>query len=178
MYTDLIKRSLKESLNVDYYRGALGLPGLRGGCGLCHSEMRIIRQCAQLLTDTFGPNQGRNRTLWQQLSLYTTGESCPMCMGASIHVGMGEVIFATSINQLIDYGSAQTKIASPVLTRQSIVGRIPTITFTIGFKKELLERYDPYFQASSQNPNNPAQLCPTGCVRNANNACVAGIVAF
>ena len=40
-----------------------------------HGEIAAINNCTQLY--------GWNRTLWPQYTLYTTGESCPMCQSGS-----------------------------------------------------------------------------------------------
>jgi tRNA(adenine34) deaminase len=52
-------------------------------------------------------NQG-----WGEAVLYTTGESCPMCMSAMIWAGIGGVVYGTPITQLAQYGISQILIPS------------------------------------------------------------------
>ncbi|HZK09086.1 MAG TPA: nucleoside deaminase [Bacteroidales bacterium] len=47
-----------------------------------HAEMNAIRQLA------------KTEIKAHSLSLYTTGEPCPMCMSAIIYAGIGEVVFS------------------------------------------------------------------------------------
>jgi tRNA(adenine34) deaminase len=55
-----------------------------------HGEMMAIRQC---LAD-HGPEALRDATI------YTSGEPCPMCMGAILWCRIGRVVYAASIEEL------------------------------------------------------------------------------
>jgi tRNA(adenine34) deaminase len=50
-------------------------------------------------------NQG-----WADAILYTTGEPCPMCMGAIVWAGIGGVVYGSSIRTLAEAGIAQIMI--------------------------------------------------------------------
>ena len=55
-----------------------------------HGEMVAIQDCLA----RHGPDALRGATL------YTTGEPCPMCMGAILWCGIGRLVYAASIEQL------------------------------------------------------------------------------
>jgi tRNA(adenine34) deaminase len=71
-----------------------GINAVRGPEGrldpTAHGEMMAIRNCL----DTQGAEAMRGATL------YTTGESCPMCMGAIVWCRMGRVVYGVSIDRL------------------------------------------------------------------------------
>jgi tRNA(adenine34) deaminase len=50
-------------------------------------------------------NQG-----WTDTILYTTGEPCPMCMGAIIWAGIGGIAYGSSITALAEAGIAQIMV--------------------------------------------------------------------
>ena len=64
--------------------------GRTNGDPTAHGEMVAIRRC---LAD-HGPAALRGSTL------YTSGEPCPMCMGAIIWCRIGRLVFAASVAQL------------------------------------------------------------------------------
>src|SRR5262245_66404175 len=57
--------------------------------------------------------------------LYTSGESCPMCMGAIIWCGIGRVVFGASIAQLA------TKIGQIMVTNSEIAAKTPFLDIAI-----------------------------------------------
>ena len=52
-------------------------------------------------------------------TLYTSGEPCPMCMGAIIWCGIGRVVFAASIEELA------TKMGQIMLTSRTVADAAP-----------------------------------------------------
>lgn len=58
-----------------------------------HAEINCIRSaCARL-----------HSTQLNALTLYTTGEPCPMCMAAIIHSGISRVIYGVGIETIVRY---------------------------------------------------------------------------
>ncbi len=55
----------------------------------------------------------------QGATLYTTGEPCPMCMGAILWCGFSRLVYGASIAEL------ETRIGQIMLTSQSIAGAAP-----------------------------------------------------
>ena len=55
-------------------------------------------------------NQG-----WADGILYTTGEPCPMCMGAIVWAGIGGVVYGSSITMLAEVGIPQIMIDASVV---------------------------------------------------------------
>jgi len=128
-----------------------------------HGEIEALRNCSQVIAARYGPGQVTNLTLWHQFSLYTTGESCPMCMSAIRFSTLGEAIYATSIETLhtnnwsqISIFSAQVQAASNTCS----FGSDGTAMQTRIVSGVLVPFMDQYFQW--QFTNNP---CPTGCTR-------------
>jgi len=64
--------------------------------------------------------------------LYTTGESCSMCMSALLYAGFSEIIYGTSIMKLIDYGWPQINIPSYALMEAQVTGRFSDGSFLPG----------------------------------------------
>jgi len=80
-----------------------------------HGEMVAIRRC---LAD-HGPASLRGSTL------YTSGESCAMCMGAILWCHMGRLVFAASVQQLA------TKIDQIMLSDADIAAKASFAPITI-----------------------------------------------
>ena len=94
-----------------------------------HGEMVAIRQ---FLAD-HGAETLRGATL------YTSGEPCPMCMGAIIWCGIGRVVYAASIEEL------STKLGQIMVPCAEIAARTPfhTIEITGGvLAAEALKLFD------------------------------------
>lgn len=52
---------------------------------------------------------------WSKVTLYTTGEPCPMCMSAIIWNRISRVVYATSIRKLTDIGLNQIGLDTPTV---------------------------------------------------------------
>ncbi|MGI9524196.1 MAG: nucleoside deaminase [Hyphomicrobiaceae bacterium] len=52
---------------------------------------------------------------WTKLTVYATGEPCPMCMSALVWNRIPRVVFGTSIRKLTEIGLNQIGLASPVV---------------------------------------------------------------
>ncbi len=87
---------------------------------LWHGEMTAIRNCPD--SDT-----GFN---WQEMCLYTTGESCPMCQSAIIWTKMPLVVYGSSMPflQSCDFGQinirARTIIGASRYGQCAIIGGV------------------------------------------------------
>ncbi len=54
-----------------------------------------------------------------RLVLYTTAEPCPMCQGAILWAGIGQVVFGTPIRFLMDIGWKQIDIPAEEVARRA-----------------------------------------------------------
>lgn len=57
---------------------------------------------------------------WEDLTLFTTAEPCPMCQGAILWAGIPQVVFGVSIEDLCSLGWNQIEIGA-----KDIVSRAP-----------------------------------------------------
>lgn len=55
----------------------------------------------------------------RSLTLYTTAEPCPMCMGAILWTGIETVVFGTSISYLADLGWDQIDLGAEALAQSA-----------------------------------------------------------
>ena len=74
-----------------------------------HGEIDVINRLAAVLP---APDP-------TELTLYTTAEPCPMCQGAILFAGIGEVVFGASIRFLADTGWKQIEIPAEELVRRA-----------------------------------------------------------
>lgn len=116
----LMREALAQAAEADFPFGAVitrggevlarGLNlGRRLGDPTAHGEMVAIRR----FVATHPPEELKGTTL------YTSGEPCPMCMGAIIWCGISRVVFAASIEQLA------TKIGQIELPASAIAKAAP-----------------------------------------------------
>ena len=105
---------------------------------------------------------------FQDLSLYTNAESCPMCASAIRSAGFKEYIYGTSIKTLTSQGWGQIQIPSSEVFHRST--DLPSRTSLIG--DVLTNETDPYF-AWQYNTSSP---CPATCKRDASGTCAPAIV--
>jgi tRNA(Arg) A34 adenosine deaminase TadA len=122
----LMRLAIEEAAQGDYPFGAVitrdGEVLARGrNLGLqerdptAHAEMVAIRR----FLAAHGPEKLKGTTI------YTSGESCPMCMGAIVWCGIGRVVYGVSIEQLA------TKIGQIMVTDAEIARRTPFETIAI-----------------------------------------------
>ena len=77
-----------------------------------HAEIATINNCSQSI--------GYDRQTWHNFTLYTTGESCPMCMSAIEWARIGRVVYGTSIDFLVQTGWHQITISSKQVNEKTI----------------------------------------------------------
>lgn len=122
--------------------------------------MAAINNCTKILTDPSGPygyTPSEAQEAFTQLSLYTNGESCPMCAAAIQWTGFREYIYGTSIDTLIKKGWDQIRIPSYEIFQQAFdQGSTPRIVAEV-----LTNETDPLFQWQFD----PEYKCPKGCGR-------------
>ena len=94
-----------------------------------HGEMVAIHDCLA----AHGPEVLRGATI------YTSGEPCPMCMGAILWCGIARVVYAASIEQLA------TKLGQIMVPSAEIAARTPfhSVAITGGvLAEEALRLFD------------------------------------
>ena len=94
-----------------------------------HGEMVAIRRCLEV----HGPEALRGATI------YTSGEPCPMCMGAILWCRIGRVVYAASIEQL------STKLGQIMVSSTEIAAKTPFIQCEISggvLDEEALSLFD------------------------------------
>lgn len=82
--------------------------------------MAAIANCTAILTDPAGTyrfNTSQALAAFEDLSLYTNAESCPMCASAIRWAGFREYIYGTSIDALTVHGKLCTIPTSYLPTR-------------------------------------------------------------
>ncbi|HVH80417.1 MAG TPA: nucleoside deaminase [Stellaceae bacterium] len=94
-----------------------------------HGEMVAIRRCLEV----HGPEALRGATI------YTSGEPCPMCMGAILWCRIGRVVYAASIEQL------STKLGQIMVSSTESAAKTPFIQCEISggvLDEEALSLFD------------------------------------
>lgn len=82
-----------------------------------HGEMTALRNCPDA-------DKGFN---WQEMCLYTTGESCPMCQSAIIWTKMPLVVYGSSMPFLQTCGFGQINIRAQAVIDASNYGKCAII---------------------------------------------------
>lgn len=75
-----------------------------------HAEVTAFENCSELFKEKFGPNAHKDNTLWQQLTLYTTAEPCPMDAQMYRFGKIGEIVYATTMRDMTNAGWTQPGI--------------------------------------------------------------------
>ena len=98
------------------------------GCNQSHANPTLHGEIAAI--NDYVRQHGKN---WCDLTLYTTAEPCCMCQGAIIWSGISEVVFGSSIAELLQLGWRQIDIPS-----QEVVSRswLPHLGITAGVLSE------------------------------------------
>ncbi|GAA5900885.1 hypothetical protein JCM8208_004637, partial [Rhodotorula glutinis] len=128
--------------------------GVTGNPSL-HGEISGLTRCTEVLTEK-GLTPQEILKAWPQFTMYTTGEPCPMCASALRWAGMGEVVWATSIETIIKGGRNQIYLPSSLIVQASY--SLPHTTLWYG--SILANETDPYFQQL-----NESAPCLDGCTR-------------
>lgn len=115
-----------------------------------HAEMNVMQLAAHYYP-------GKSQAWWNQLTLYTNAEPCAMCMAAVRWVGIGEVVYGTSISTQSSFGWGSIDISAVSINQHS--NSLQTTTSLKGPSATSLT--DPYF-AWQFNHN---ASCPPGCSR-------------
>lgn len=129
-----------------------------------HGEIEALRNCTQIIIQRYGTGYIKNYTFWQQVSIYTTGEPCTMCMAAIRLQRLGEMIYATSINSLVSSKWTQISIDSGEVQKSSNQcnwGTDGTEMQTRIISGVLKTTTDPYFAWQFD----PSASCPGNCTR-------------
>lgn len=125
-----------------------------------HGEIAGIKNCTAILTDRDGQyklSPSEALAAFEDLTLYTTAEPCPMCATAIRWGGFRECVFGTSIATLIKQGWSQLDLPSTEVFQRS---------HALGHHTDLLEdvlapETDPYLAWQYD----PSKSCPRGCQR-------------
>ncbi|KAF2805470.1 cytidine deaminase-like protein [Mytilinidion resinicola] len=159
--------------HTDSSKGALGklvCIGInengRVGNPVLHGEIAAINNCSSILTNSAGSynlTAGEALDAFAKLSIYTNGESCPMCASAIRWAGFREYIYGTSIDTIIEQGWGQIRISSLEVFRRLF--DLSTQSGLIG--PILANETDPLFAWQFD----PAAPCPEGCARGRMGVC-------
>lgn len=79
---------------------------------LYHGETSAIRACRDLYPSPTGDDVNNPGLNYPELTLYTTGEPCPMCTTAAYWRQLGRIVYGSSIPTLARMGSQQVMISS------------------------------------------------------------------
>ncbi|KAL2801998.1 cytidine deaminase-like protein [Aspergillus granulosus] len=140
--------------------------GRQSGNMMLHGEVSTILNCTSLLQDPNGKfklSPAETIAAFQEFSLYTNAESCPMCASAIRWNGFKEYIYGTSIETLVEFGFAQITISSEEIFAQA--EGLPSNTSFLG--GVLTEETDALFAWQF----NDSHSCPRGCQRDGEGSC-------
>ncbi|KAK4227174.1 cytidine deaminase-like protein [Podospora fimiseda] len=131
-----------------------------GANPVMHGETAAITNCSQILTSPDGPyrlSPSKALAAFADLSLYTNAEPCPMCASAIRWAGFKELVFGTSIDELVEKGWSQIRINSVEVFERS--WDLPSWTKAIGgiLTNETSKWFEWQFDEDAE--------CPSGCRR-------------
>lgn len=135
------------------------------GSHLWHGEMSALHGAGKVLLEKFGTNVVNKPEIWQQLSLYTTGEPCPLCASALRWSKIGEIIYSTSIPDLNKANYFQPNIRIKDVQQRTNWCNFAGLNSTTSYQTRIIidvlsNKTLPYFLAF-----NPSFPCPEGCER-------------
>lgn len=135
------------------------------GTHIWHGEMVALDRAGDYLMNKFGRNVVFDADLWQQLSIYTTGEPCPMCSMAIRWSKFGEIIQAATIPDLDESAITQPSIRVWDVQQRSNWCYFGGLGSDTSYQTRIVvdvlrEEVLPYFL--HHNPDYP---CPPGCYR-------------
>ena len=126
-----------------------------------HGEISAIQNCTAILSrPPYSLSPSEILAAWSHLTIYTTGEPCPMCASAIRWAGFRECVYATSIEALKGMGWGQIDIESrEVFGRSGGVGGKGEVTALLGgVETEVTDRlFGWQFRGDAE--------CPPGCQR-------------
>lgn len=114
--TEIVRRDSTvffASMIIDNKSGKVLCTGFNKGNShnpVMHGEISAITACAK---------KYKNNMPWQQSTLITTAEPCPMCQGAISWANLSRVVYGTSIPYLIEQGWRQIDIRAYELAKKS-----------------------------------------------------------
>lgn len=125
-----------------------------------HGEIANIQNCTTILSlPPYSLPAGEIPTALSTLSIYTTGEPCPMCASSIRWSNFKECIFATSIDKLMELGWFQIDIRSHEVFSRSWTLRTERMTGLLGgvLKQSVDRLFAWQFTEDGE--------CPRGCGR-------------
>ncbi|GAA5827826.1 hypothetical protein JCM11251_007691 [Rhodosporidiobolus azoricus] len=129
--------------------GATGNPSM-------HGEISALHRCTEVLTER-GLTPSEILASWKDFSLYTTGEPCSGCSTFIRYAGLGELVWASSVETIIKGGRNQIYLPSSLIVQASY--SLPHQTLWYG--SVLANETDPYFFYQF----NETAPCPAECSR-------------
>ncbi|PHH93234.1 hypothetical protein CDD83_9504 [Cordyceps sp. RAO-2017] len=128
-----------------------------------HGEVAAMRNCSAILTDPAGAHRltpAAALAAFSDLSLYTTGESCPMCASAVAWARFGEYVYGTSVAAMVRLGWRHVRMSSRDVLRLAFdFDGAPPVGAIV--PDVLANETDPFLAWQYDR----AAPCPGGCVR-------------
>ncbi|KAK9694874.1 hypothetical protein K7432_013251 [Basidiobolus ranarum] len=116
-----------------------------------HGETKAIENCAAIY-----PDQGNNVTFWKELTLYTTGEPCPMCSAAILWSHIGRLVISTPMEVFAKSGFEHIPLRYTQVAEHANTEHSANLVVVEGVLSEIT---DPWFSWQFD----PKGKCPHGC---------------
>ena len=132
-----------------------------------------MNACGEIINEMLGVGAAANKLVWQKLSLYTTAESCTMCMSGCKWVRLGENVFGVSIDQTDSVGWSGIQDHSAQVQHQSNRCSFGDPSHGTSYQTRLIEgvlaeQLLPLFRWQF----NATAECPRGCHRTDSQGCI------